>query len=61
MAIALLAYVIYLILFALINLAVLYHIKKYRYPNDMSGMVTVVYLTVVATIIIGTFAMLGII
>lgn len=61
MTIAVLAYIVYLILFAVINLAVFYHIKKYRYPGDVSGLVAVIFLAVVVTIILSTFATLGII
>lgn len=57
---AILAYIVYLILFALINTAIIYHIRKYRYPHDVSQVVMVIYFAAVITLVLGTFVTLGV-
>jgi hypothetical protein len=60
MAIALLVYFIYLIFIFIVNAAVIYHVLKYRYPNDGSIIVIYCYGAVLASIIIGTFFTVGV-
>lgn len=61
MVFAIIGYVAYLIIFGLINIAVVYHVWRYSYPNDASRPALGVYLLIIGIIIIGTFILVGII
>jgi hypothetical protein len=60
MLIAWISYLVFLALFAIIDLAVIYHVYKYSYPQDNSRIVILVYNAVAITIIISTIATVAI-
>ncbi len=61
MIFAVLGYILYLIIFGLINIAVVYHVWRYSYPNDASRPALGVYLIIIGIIIVSTFILVGVI
>jgi hypothetical protein len=58
MAILLVIYFIYLVLFAIVSYAIVFHLTKFRIEGDKSGTVLSLYLTLSAIIIIGSILLL---
>jgi hypothetical protein len=54
----LLIYFIYLVLYALISYAILFHLVRYRIEGDKSGVVLALYVILSVVIIIGSIAFL---
>jgi hypothetical protein len=58
MQIAIYAYLVYLLIFSIINLAIIYHVWKFSYPGDVSKIVLLLYSIIILSIVFGTFTLL---
>lgn len=56
MAVLLLVYFIYLLLYGLVSYAILFHLVRYRMPGDKSQTVLWTYIVLSLVIIIGSIA-----
>jgi hypothetical protein len=50
----LIAYVVFLLFIGGFAIAALYHVRKYRYKGDRSGLVTAVYLAAMGTVFVAS-------
>lgn len=51
-------YALYLFAFGLVSYAILFHLKRYRFPGDKSATVSWLYIAVSSTIILGSVVLL---
>ena len=58
MAILLLGYLVYLVLYGIISYAIIYHFTQFRIEGDKSGIALTIYITLSLVIILSSFLLL---